>query len=338
VICGPPQNEQGRERYHFGDGVRAIHEKSQRLAYAALIAVCLFWGTTYLAIRIAVETIPPLYMISIRYMISGAILLIAAVIGGARLPRGRELFYTAICGIICIGIGNGFLAIVEKWTPSGLAALFYTTSPFWMVGIDSVLPGGRRPHGLTVAGLIVGICGVIYLVLPMARAEGLTGRAVTGFLLLQISGIGWALGALLQKRVRTQTAPFLNGAVQQFAAGLAVGVPAFFLEPFPHAVSTRSQLAVAYLVVFGSIVGFTSFIYSMARLPVALVSIYTFVNPIVAVFLGWLLLHERFGYREWIAMAIIFMGIALVRWSELNRSAALKFPTSGNADVIPVNE
>jgi drug/metabolite transporter (DMT)-like permease len=300
--------------------------------------VCFFWGTTYLGIRIAVETIPPLYMISVRYIISGAILLAAAALSGARLPKSRELLYTAVCGIICIGIGNGFLAIVEQWTPSGLAALFYTTSPFWMVGIDALLPAGRRPRGLTVLGLVIGICGVAYLVLPGARAQGLTGRTMAAFLLLQVSGIGWALGALLQKRVHTQSAPLVNGAVQQLAAGLAVGVPAFFLEPVPHAVSIRSELAVAYLVVFGSIVGFSSFIYSMARLPVAIVSIYTFVNPLVAVFLGWALLNEHVGYREFIAMAIIFGGIAVVRWGEVSRKDMVTVPSPEEAGAVSAAE
>jgi drug/metabolite transporter (DMT)-like permease len=277
-------------------------------------------------------------MISIRYIISGVILLLAAAIGGARLPRGRELLYTAICGIICIGIGNGFLAIVEQWIPSGLAALFYTTSPFWMVGIDALLPGGRRPRGSTVAGLIVGLAGVIYLVLPAARGEGMTGRTIVGFLLLQISGVGWALGALLQKRVHSRAAPFVSGAVQQLAAGLAVSVPALLFENLPHAVSVRSELAVVYLVIFGSIVGFSSFIYSMARLPVALVSIYTFVNPIVAVWLGRLFFREPFGYRELTAMGIIFAGIVLIRWSEMNRKLTMTVPAADEAGAIPVEE
>jgi drug/metabolite transporter (DMT)-like permease len=277
-------------------------------------------------------------MISIRYIISGVILLLAAAAGGAKLPRGRELLYTAICGIICIGIGNGFLAIVEQWIPSGLAALFYTTSPFWMVGIDALLPGGRRPRGSTVAGLIVGLAGVIYLVLPAARGEGMTGRTIVGFLLLQISGVGWALGALLQKRVHSRAAPFVSGAVQQLAAGLAVSVPALLFENLPHAVSVRSELAVVYLVIFGSIVGFSSFIYSMARLPVALVSIYTFVNPIVAVWLGRLFFREPFGYRELTAMGIIFAGIVLTRWSEMNRKLTMTVPAADEAGAIPVEE
>ncbi len=258
--------------------------------------------------------------------------------GKAKLPSGRELLYTALCGIICIGIGNGFLAIVEQWLPSGLAALFYSTCPFWMVGIDALLPEGNRPQRFSIAGLIAGVCGVIYLVLPAVRGEGMTGRTVTGFLLLQVSGIGWVLGSLLQKRVRTESAPFVSGAVQQFAAGLAVGVPAILFEKLPQAVSVRSELALGYLVVFGSILGFTSYIYSMARLPVALVSIYLFANPIVAVWLGWLLLREPFGHRELIAMAIIFAAIGLVRWSEVGRKVTLPVPAADGGGVIATNE
>ena len=308
--------------------------ESHRLAYAALVAVCFFWGTTYLGIRIAVETIPPLYMIGIRYIISGAIMIIVCAAMGIRLPRGRELWYTAGCGVICICIGNGFLAIVEQWIPSGLAALFYTTSPFWMVFIDALLPGGKHPRRLTMVGLIIGICGVAYLVYPAAHGEGLSGRTIAGFLLLQVSGVGWALGALMQKRVHTRSEPFVNGAIQQFAAGVATYIPAMFLEHPPHAVSMRSELAVAYLVVFGAIVGFSSFIYAMSRLPVAVVSIYTFVNPLVAVFLGWLLARETVGYREFIAMAIIFAGIALVRRSEAGQAKMVSVPSAEEAGAI----
>jgi drug/metabolite transporter (DMT)-like permease len=284
------------------------------------------WGATFLAIRVAVEDVPPLYMISSRYIISGAILLIALVLSRAKLPRGRELLYTALCGIICIGIGNGLLAVVEQWIPSGLAALFYATCPFWMVGLDAALPQGKRPHGISLGGLILGVLGVLYLVWPAARGEGITGHTFAGFLLLQLSGIGWTLGSLLQKRVRATVTPLVSGAVQQFAAGLAVGIPALLFERPPHAISRNSELALAYLIVFGSIIGFSGYVYILARLPVALASIYLFINPIVAVWLGWLLLQEPFGHRELIAMAIIFVGIALVRWSEGSRRTVSVLP------------
>ena len=298
-----------------------IHSQNHRLAYLALIAVCLFWGTTYLGIRIALESIPPLWLIGSRYVISGAILLAAVKLAGMRIPAGKELIYTGICGIICIGVGNGFLAVSELLIPSGLAALFYTTSPFWMIGIDAVLPGGKQPYRSTVLGLCLGFCGVVFLIWPAALREGLRGHTVVGFLLLQLSGIGWVLGSLLQKRVRSEVQPVVNGAVQQLAAGLAVLVPAAIFEQAPHAVTVRSYAAVAYLVIFGSIVGFSSFIYSMTHLPVAIVSIYTFVNPLVAVFLGWLLFREPFGGREGIAMLIIFSGVGVVRWSVARRPA-----------------
>ena len=302
-------------------GSATVEEQLQRhrLAYAALAAVCAFWGTTYLGIRIALESLPPLYLIAIRYTISGSILLVAAAVGGFRLPRGRELMYTAVYGVICIGIGNSFLAMAELLIPSGLAALFYTVAPFWMVGIDAFLPGGKRPLRPTLAGLGIGLAGVVFLVLPAARHEGINGHTVSGFMLLQLSAVGWVVGSLLQKRVNASSPAFVSGAIQQLAAGLAVFVPAAFFERLPQHLTHRSEWAIVYLVIFGSIVGFTAFIYSMTHLPVAIVSIYTFVNPVVAILLGWLFFREPFGARELIAMLVIFAGIALVRWSE-NRS------------------
>jgi len=299
-----------------------------------LAAVCFLWGTTYLGIRISLESIPPLYLIAGRYVISGGILLCAAALGGTKLPRGRELLYTAVCGIICIGIGNGLLAIAELWIPSGLAALFYTTSPFWMVGIDALLPGGKRPFASTIGGLVVGLAGAVFLIAPAAIHQGIGSRTVAAFFLLQISAVGWVLGSLLQKRVHTRSQPFVSGAVQQTAAGLAMFIPAALFENLPHAISMRSWLAVAYLVVFGSLVGFSSFIYAMARLPVPIVSIYTFVNPVVALFLGWLFFREPFGYGDLIAMIIIFAGIGLVRRSESNRRATLAVPAADEIGAI----
>jgi len=131
-------------------------------------------------------------------------------------------------------------------------------------------------------------------------------------------------GSLLQKRVETRANSFVTGAVQQFAAGIAMFIPASIFEKMPHAIGLRSGLAVAYLVVFGSLIGFSSYIYAVAKLPVAIVSIYYFINPIVAVWLGFLFFREPFGGREAIAMLIIFVGIALVRWSESFRTRPME--------------
>jgi drug/metabolite transporter (DMT)-like permease len=285
------------------------------IAYAALVAVSFFWGTTYLGIRMSLESFPPLYLIAIRYSLSGGLLLIVAKLAGARLPAGRELAETSLYGIISIGMGNGALSFAEEWIPSGLASLFICTSPFWMVGIDWALPGGRKPRGGTLRGLLVGLAGVAFLVAPTAVAEGLHGRTLAGFLLLQLGTAWWLTGALLQRRQRSNVHPIVSGAIQQAATGVFMFLPASLIERFPIHVALRPGLAVIYLVLFGSVVGYSSFVYAMDKLPVAIVSIYTYVNPIVAVFLGWLFYREPFGVRELIAMVVIFAGIAIVKFS-----------------------
>ena len=292
------------------------------MAYLALAAVCLFWGTTYLAIRISLETIPPAYMLGSRYVLSGGILLVAARFAGIAIPRGRELWLTALCGVIGIGMGNGFLALAELRIPSGTAALFYTTAPFWMVGLDAFLPKGKKPLVATVGGLLIGVFGVAYMIYPAAMHEGFGGQTWPGFLLIQLSAAGWTFGSLLQKRVRSQAPAFVSGAVQQFAAGVAFMLVGVGFEKTPTAVGARASLAVAYLVVFGSIVGYSAFIYVVKNLPVAVASIYYFVNPLVAVFLGWIFFREPFGVRSAVAMLIVFAGIGIVRWSEQAKKAS----------------
>ncbi len=308
--------------------------QSHRIAYLALVAVCFFWGTTYLGIRISLETLPPALMLGIRYLFSGGILLIAAKLARIPIPRGRELWLTALCGVVGIGTGNGFLALAELRIPSGTAALFYTTAPFWMVGMDAFLPNGKKPLLATVCGLLIGVCGVAYMIYPAAIHEGLGGKTWPGFLLIQLSAAGWTFGSLLQKRVHSHAPPFISGAVQQLAAGIAFSLLGVSFERMPAVVGMRSWLAVAYLVVFGSIVGYSAFIYVVKKLPVAIASIYYFVNPVVAVLLGWVFFREPFGVRSAIAMLIVFVGIGVVRWSEAAHSDARLLVGNEEAGVI----
>jgi drug/metabolite transporter (DMT)-like permease len=154
------------------------------------------------------------------------------------------------------------------------------------------------------------------MISPAAVHEGMSGKTWPGFLLIEASVAAWTIGSLLQKRVHSQAPAFVTGAVQQLAAGVVCWLAALRLEKFPAAVGLRSVTAVAYLVVFGSIVGYSAFIYAVKSLPVAIVSIYYFVNPAVAVFLGWVFFREPFGMRSAVAVLIIFAGIAIVRWSE----------------------
>jgi drug/metabolite transporter (DMT)-like permease len=290
-----------------------LRSHPQFFAYLALLAVCFFWGTTYLGIRIALESLSPTVLVSTRYLLSGAILLIVCYFSGAYIPRGRELLGTALFGVIILGIGNGCLAFAEQWVPSGLAAMFITTSPFWMLGIEAALPGGTRLHGPTILAMLVGLFGTLLLVAPAATASGFGGPILKGFLVLQFGCAGWSLGSILQRRHTTKAHPIVSGAVQQFATGLVYIVPAFLIHPEPIRWTGRGMSAVFYLVTFGSIVGYSAYIYALQNLPVSVVSLYNYVNPIVAGLLGFLVFREPFGLRELIAMAIIFLGIALVK-------------------------
>ncbi|MGP0074742.1 MAG: EamA family transporter [Bryobacteraceae bacterium] len=282
-------------------------------AYLALAAVCFFWGTTYLGIRIALESMAPQVLMGLRYTISGIILLAVAYFSKAHLPTGRELWYTALYGVMIIGTGTGCLVFAEQWVPSGLAAVFITLSPFWMIGIDALIPGGERLHGPTILAMLVGFAGTTLLVAPEIVSEGFGGPLLRGFLLIELGCGGWCLGSILQRRHQTKAHPVVSGAVQQLATGLVFAVPALFTKPHPSTWSARSVGAVAYLVVFGSIVGYSAYSFVLDRLPVSVVSIYNYINPIIAVFLGWLFFREHFGAQQLGAMVIIFAGVALVK-------------------------
>jgi len=282
-------------------------------AWIALGAVCLFWGTTYLGIRMSLECFPPATLLSLRYTASGAILLIAARLTHARIPSGRELAFTALFGMITLTIGNGALIVAEEWIPSGMASIFITTSPFWMTGVEAALPRGERLHAPTIAGMLVGLAGTIVLVSRDAFGHSAHGGLLSGFLLLQLGCCGWAIGSILQRRYATTAHPVVSGAVQQLATGLFAAIPALLLERHALHITTRGLLAIGWLVVFGSIVGYSAFIYVMDKLPVSVVSIYNYVNPVVAVILGWLFYREAFGVREAAGMVIIFVGVAVVK-------------------------
>lgn len=283
-------------------------------AWVAFAAVCFFWGTTYVAIRMALESFPPLFLLTTRFLLSGSLMLAGAVLSRATLPRGRELWRTAACGVLALGVGNGCLVYAETWVPSGLAALFITTSPYWMVGLEAALPGGERLHAPTLLGLLVGLGGVLLLINPFGiEASGSGWALLQGFGLLQVGCAGWALGSLLQRRSSAKAHPIVGAAVQQLATGFFYLLPALLVNERPVHWDVRSVGVLAYLVTFGSIVGYSAFVYAMAHLPVAVVSIYSYVNPAVAVVLGWLFYGERFGWREATAMLLIFAGVALVK-------------------------
>ena len=251
-------------------------------------------------------------LVSLRYILSGSLMLAGALVLRVPLPRGRELWQTAMTGLLVLGIGNGALVWAETWVPSGLAALIITMSPFWFLGLNAVMPPREHVRPATWLGLLVGLGGAALLVGPGAFQGGLHSGLVKGVLALQLGMLGWTYGSLLQRRMPTRAHPIVGGAVQQLAAGLACAPWALIAGGEIHW-STRGVGALIYLVIFGSIVGYSAFVFAMDRLPVAVVSLYNYVNPVVAVLLGYMVYREPFGMREAFAMLVIFLGVAAVK-------------------------
>jgi drug/metabolite transporter (DMT)-like permease len=289
-----------------------------RRAYLAWVAVCLIWGTTYLAIRISLETIPPLLMAAIRWIVAGTLLIAILKIRGERLPGPRAWPSLAVLGVLLLGFGNGAVVWAEQTVPSGLTAVLVATSPFWMVGIDALMPDGARLTLKHVAGLLLGFSGIVTLVWPEIRADA-DGRAfLGGVMAAQVACLGWAIGSSYARHrgrghardenvLATAAFEMLFGGVFLLAAGLALH------ETSRLVFTLRTTAALAYLTLFGSIGGFTAYAYALKHLPIATVSLYAYVNPIIAVVLGTIVLGEPLNARMAVAAAIVLSGMALVR-------------------------
>ncbi len=258
---------------------------------------------------------------------------------GAVIPRGRELRAALISGVLILGIGNGALVFAELLVPSGLAGLIITISPFWMVGLEALLPGGARlhwPHRLR--HVAIGLTGSALLAAPGGTGHSPGQNIPMGFLILQIGMACWALGSILQKRKVSRAHPIVTGAVHQLAAGF-VALPFAILVPQHSIVWTlRGVGAILYLVMFGSIVGYSAYAYALDQLPVAVVSVYPYINSIVAVILGWKFYHEPFSSIEALAMAIIFAGVFVVKRQSLASTLAPSAPPAVQNTEVTMNE
>jgi drug/metabolite transporter (DMT)-like permease len=295
-----------------------------RTAYLAWVLVCLLWGTTYLGIRVALETIPPALVGAIRYIVAGAALAGMLIMRGERLPGPANWKGLALLGFLMIAVGNGGVIWAEQWVPSGIAAVVVAASPFWMAGFESVLPSGERLTSRGVAGLIIGFVGILMLVWPELMLGGELGRQFgVGVVALQLACIGWALGSSYSRRHARQENALGAAAVQMIFGGVLMALVATLRGEWSELTFTwRSALAESYLIVFGSFVGYTAYVYALKHLPISTVSLYAYINPVIAVVLGTVLLGEPFGWRVAIAASIVFTGVAVVRFTGSSRTAA----------------
>ncbi|MGW0772031.1 EamA family transporter [Streptomyces sp. NPDC002676] len=291
------------------------------MAWLALAVVYIVWGSTYLGIRIAVETMPPLLSAAARFITAGALLLawLAWRRGTAALyVAPRQLASAALVGLLLLTGGNGLAFLAETQLPSGLTALLVALTPVWMILLR--VGSGYRPSVMALVGVGLGVLGLLVLTTP-----GLSGRtAVTGVIVMVAGTLLWALGSVLSSRISVPGDAFVATAYEMVAGGigclfLAVlrGEPSGF---HLHAVSGRSWGALAYLVVFGSLGAFTCYVWLLQAAPLSVVSTYAYINPVVAVILGALVLHEPLTQNVVIGGTVIVAAVALIVTGERHRS------------------
>ncbi|MGH9901644.1 MAG: EamA family transporter [Pyrinomonadaceae bacterium] len=295
-------------------------------AYTAWAAVCFFWGTTYLAIRVGLETFPPMLFAGVRFVAAGSVLFfVMSRQRGARLPIGREWLDLGVVGLALLGVGTGAVVWAEQWIPSGMAALLVATSPFWVASLERFRAGGERVGLSALVGMLVGFGGLALLVAPELFGAELSSRYIWGVVAIQVGCASWSAGSVYAKQRPTGVSPMMSAAVQMLIAGAALSaIGTVAGEWSAVAVSGRSLGALVYLIVFGSIVAFGSYTYAMQKLPLSVVSTYSYINPVIAVLLGWAVLAEPLGWRVAGATAVILAGVALVKTSPKDLVAAIR--------------
>ncbi|MGE5224385.1 MAG: EamA family transporter, partial [Omnitrophica WOR_2 bacterium] len=278
------------------------------------------WGSTYLAIRFAVATMPPFLMAGVRFLVAGSILFIWRYSRGDARPSRLEWRSAAIVGFFLLVCGNGGVVWAEQRVVSGIAALMVGSSPLWMVLFDLFRPAKNkthvRPGWMTIAGVIFGFTGIIVLVGP-SSLTGITGSVdPVGAAVLTLSAFFWAIGSLYNRSAKLPASPFLGTGMEMLAGGAGLLVLGTLLGEWGmvklSAISLSSFLGLIYLIVFGSLIGYASYTWLLRVAPTPLVSTYAYVNPVVAIFMGNLLAHEPLTPRILLAAAIILSAVALI--------------------------
>lgn len=297
--------------------------------WAAMLAVYIVWGSTYLAIRFAIETLPPFLMASTRFLIAGAILYAFRRLRGDAAPQRVEWRSAAIVGVLLLVGGNGGVVWAEQFVESGVAALLVGSVPLWMVLLDALRPGQaylarrsahKRSRWLTTAGVVFGFLGIGLLVSPTSLS-GLAGEIdPLGALVLTMGAFSWAAGSLYSRGARLPASPLLGTGMEMLVGGAGLLLLGTLSGEWGRvdlgAVSARSLLSLGYLIIFGSLVGFAAYTWLLRVAPTALVSTYAYVNPLVAILLGNLLAQEPLTARVLIATAIILGAVAVITMNQ----------------------
>ena len=282
------------------------------LAYLSLIIVCLVWGSTYFAIRIGVATFPPFLFSAIRQIMAGGIMLVALKIIGKLQLRRSDLLNQSITGILMVTLGNGVIGWCERYITSGLAALILSLIPVFVVVISYLFGFDRRkPHILILFGLILGCLGII-LIFRDNLKDIANPEYFLGMLIAFGACLAWASGSVFSKfKILNHKNVFQNAALQLLTGGIALVLFSLFLDDYTElkAISGKSIWALAYLIVFGSIIAYSSFVYALKHLPIGVSSLYAYINPFIAIMLGYFFLNEPLTDITLLALTATLSGV-----------------------------
>ena len=285
-------------------------------ALIAYLVVCVFWGSTYLAIKVGVGELPPFLFAGLRFFVAGVLLLAIARAMGYAMPRRAVDWRTlAIVGLFLLTGGNAFVVWAEQYTPSGIASVFVVTVAIWTAFFDAIIPGGSGDlNWRVVAGLLLGFVGTALLV-GASPAEILKAD-LRGPLALTFASASWSIGSVYAKRHPTEVSPYIAASIQMIIGGAVVTIVGSVLGEWSRwHLSLRGLGAVAYLVVFGSILGYSAYAYALRYASATIVGTYAYVNPVIAVLLGWLLLSEPITARTMVAMTLIVVAVVWIQLS-----------------------
>jgi drug/metabolite transporter (DMT)-like permease len=335
--------------FHSFSPVTSSTHPSRAALIAGFAAIYIIWGSTYLGIRIAVESMPAFLMAGSRFIVAGGI-----VAGFIALTRGFHATgkqwrdNAVIGGFLCLG-GNGLVSWAEEKVPSGIATLIISAGPVFIVLMDWAILAfskdgkrGTRPNALTFAGLALGFAGLAILVGPDVMATGVNGLDPWRVLGLLSATFLWGVGMMIMRYIREPAEPFTASGIQMICGSGWLLLVSFLTGEFsrfdPSLVTGRSLIAWAYLVVFGSLIAFSTFTWLMKHCTPAKVSTYAYVNPVVAVFLGWLVLHEPISPRLFLAATIIIAGVALITISKTKKPAAAQPAAAAPSTTKPITQ
>jgi drug/metabolite transporter (DMT)-like permease len=300
---------------------------SRAAILSAFAAVYIIWGSTYLAIHFAIQTLPPFLMASVRFLIAGAILFVWSAQRAPRWPTPAEWRAAFVVGGLLLLGGNGAVVWSQQYVPSGVVALLIAVTPGWMVLLDWLWHGAARPGGRTVLGLVLGFGGIALLVGP-AVLEGAGAIHPLGVAAVMLGSLSWATGSIYSRRAPVPPGGLYATGIQMLAGAVLLGAAGVASGEVSRVdagnVSGASLLALLYLIVFGSIVGYSAYVWLLRNVDAARVSTYAYVNPVVAVLLGWAFAGETLTGRMGVAAAVIITGVALITLGQQRARAAAR--------------